>query len=45
MQVSVEASGLERRVTIGVPATDIEPKIIDRLKKIKQTVLKESTTG
>ena len=38
MQVSVEASGLERRVTIGVPATDIEPKIIDRLKKIKQTV-------
>jgi trigger factor len=39
MQVSIETvSGLERRMTIGVPATQIETEITARLKKAAGTV-------
>ena len=39
MQVSIETtSGLERRMTVGVPAEEIEKEIAQRLQKASQTV-------
>ena len=39
MQVSIETtSGLERRMTVGVPAEEIESEIAQRLQKASQTV-------
>ena len=39
MQVSVEATnGLERRMTVSLPAADIDVQIVERLKKAQKTV-------
>lgn len=40
MQVSVEAtSGLERRMTVSLPAADINQQVSERLKKAQKTVM------
>ncbi len=39
MQVSIETtSGLERRMTVGVPAEEIDKEVVQRLQKASQTV-------
>lgn len=39
MQVSVEATnGLERRMTVSLPAADIDVQVVERLKKAQKTV-------
>ena len=40
MHVSVEATnGLERRMTVSLPAADIEVQVVERLKKAQKTVV------